>query len=459
MNLPIQLLLQEPESEPRTVAVGDGDTIGRDASNSIVLGDSKASKHHARIVEFEGRLAIEDLGSKNGIRLGSRTLEAKVPHPLAHGDRLTIGGSTLEVRAPSLDGSGGEAAGTGEDGMDVTLDPGATPASFESTVAPVAGSSAASSRPASEDITIQPGQLGMTIPPVKHGETIPPEPPAPSRPAPEPKPEPKPAPKPDPAPQPRAKADPIPRVDSIITPPEDINDSGFTMKWVPDHALGEADAKAFLESVDVRLVFVVHREPRSERLTKPESVIGRRSKDGVDIVLGDDSVSKRHAKVSLSQNTFRVEDLESSNGVSIAGSRLASGGDSRNVESDTCISFGAVDAFLVIPPRAGATDDSKDQAKIYREALKRLSTDVPSAKAAIGAAEKSLGSGAHPGEQLIQAGAITVVQWTDAVRKARTWVEVQPTRSGPSVATMVLVLIAIAAAAAGVYYFLTQNGS
>ena len=455
MNQPIQLLVQEPDSEPRTVAVGDGDTIGRDASNSIVLDDSKASKRHARILESEGRLAIEDLGSKNGIRLGSRTLQAKVPHPLAHGDLLTIGGSTLEIRAPSLSRSGEEAAGTGEDGMDVTLDPGATPASFESTLAPVAGGGAAPSGPASEDITIQPGQLEVTIQPEEHGETITPEPPAPSRPAPEPKPEPK----PDPAPQPRPKADPIPRVDATFTPPEDINDSGFTMKWVPDHALGEADARAFLESVDVRLVFVVHREPRSERLTKPGSVIGRRSKDGVDVALGDDSVSKRHAKVSLSQNTFRVEDLESSNGVSIAGSRLASGGDSRNVESDTCISFGAVDAFLVIPPRAGATDEIKDQAKVYREALKRLSTDVPSAKAAIGAAEKSLRSGAHPGEELIQAGAITVVQWTDAVRKARTWVEVQPTRSGPSVATMVVVLIAIAAAAAGAYYFLMQNGS
>ena len=154
--------------------------------------------------------------------------------------------------------------------------------------------------------------------------------------------------------------------------------------------------KAFLESVDVRLVFVVHREPRSERLTKPASVIGRRTKDGVDIALGDVSVSKLHAKISLTQNTFRVEDLESSNGVSIAGSRLASGGESRTAESDTCISFGAVDAFLVIPPRVGATDEIKDQAKVYREALKRLSTDAPSATA-IGAAE-GLGSGAHPGE-------------------------------------------------------------
>lgn len=335
--------------------------------------------------------------------------------------------------------------------MDITLDPGAMPASFESTVAPVAGSGAASSRPASEDITIQPEPLEVTIPPAKHGKTIPPEPPAPSPPAPEPKPE--------PAPQPKPNVAPIPKVDSIASPPDDIDDSGNTMKWIPGHALVDADANAFLESVDVRLVFVVHREPRSERLTKPESVIGRRSKDGVDIALGDDSVSKRHAKVSLSQNTFRVEDLESSNGVSIAGSRLASGGDSRNVESDTCISFGAVDAFLVIPPRAGAADESKDQAKIYREALKRISTDVPSAKAAIGAAEKSLGSGAHPGEQLIQAGAITVVQWTDAVRKARTWIEVQPTRSGPSAAVLVAVLIAIVAAAAGAYYFLMQSGS
>lgn len=55
-------------SEPGSfVAVDrDGLTLGRDASNDVVLHDPQASAHHARIVATEKGFFIEDLGSTNG---------------------------------------------------------------------------------------------------------------------------------------------------------------------------------------------------------------------------------------------------------------------------------------------------------------------------------------------------------------------------------------------------------
>ena len=178
--------------------------------------------------------------------------------------------------------------------------------------------------------------------------------------------------------------------------------------------------------------------------------------DGVDIALGDVSVSKLHAKISLTQNTFRVEDLESGNGVSIAGSRLASGGESRTAESDTHL-LRRRGRLPRHPAPSGRHRRDQGPGEGLPGGPQAPVHGRPSAKAAIGAAERASRRGT--GEQLIQSGAITVVQWTDAVRKARTWIEVQPTRSGPSAAVLVAVLIAIVAAAAGAYYFLMQSGS
>ena len=460
LNQPIQLLVEESEEEPRTIAVKAGDTIGRDASNSIVLGDSKASKHHARIVESEGLLAIEDLGSTNGIWVGSQRLTAERPHPLLHGDRLTIGDATLRVDAPSQPRSNDGASGAGAAEMDVTVAPANAASSLENTVAPTAGGSAPSSKQALEDMTVQPGSHDVTIPPQPVQSSRPaPRPPAEATPSPKAKPAARVTPAPPASTKPRPE--PIPRLDSVAVPPPAQDDSlaERTWMWAAEPALGDADASSYLKAVDVRLVFVVHREPRTERLTKPTTVVGRRPKDGIDIALGDDSVSGIHAKISLNQSTFRVQDLDSSNGVSVAGSWLASGGETKGVESDTRISFGAVDAFLVIPPRSGATDEIKAEKKIHQEALRRLSTDVPAAKAVISAVEKGLEGGTHPGEHLVHSGAISVAQWTDAMRKARTWHEMQPARSNRGFPILLTALIVIAAAAAAAVYALKQTGS
>ncbi|KAB8290118.1 FHA domain-containing protein FhaB/FipA [Bifidobacterium avesanii] len=77
---------------------GEAITIGRAASNTVVLNDEFVSGHHARVYvdPTSGQWAIEDLGSMNGTvvagqRIGAPTiLPARVP--------VRIGATTLELR-------------------------------------------------------------------------------------------------------------------------------------------------------------------------------------------------------------------------------------------------------------------------------------------------------------------------------------------------------------------------
>src|SRR5438270_3537888 len=51
-------------------------TLGRAASNSIVLKDDLCSREHAEITFSAGRWRVRDLGSLNGIRVSGVRLEA-----------------------------------------------------------------------------------------------------------------------------------------------------------------------------------------------------------------------------------------------------------------------------------------------------------------------------------------------------------------------------------------------
>jgi two-component system, NtrC family, response regulator AtoC len=73
-------------------------TIGRSGSDAtIVLGDRGVSRRHARLVGGP-TLTIEDLGSRNGTRVGGRRLAPGAPEPLIAGDVIQIGSATLAVQ-------------------------------------------------------------------------------------------------------------------------------------------------------------------------------------------------------------------------------------------------------------------------------------------------------------------------------------------------------------------------
>lgn len=79
------------------VAVRQRVTIGRDASNDLVLQDDEVSRSHAIIYrvedgEHKGKLAIKDLNSLNGLFLNGKKSRETV---LEAGNELIIGGTIL----------------------------------------------------------------------------------------------------------------------------------------------------------------------------------------------------------------------------------------------------------------------------------------------------------------------------------------------------------------------------
>lgn len=71
-------------------------SIGRADDNSLVINDSRVSRHHARLQARRGTLVFTDLGSTNGSRVnGSRVAEVV----LGEGDRIEVGDTVLVVES------------------------------------------------------------------------------------------------------------------------------------------------------------------------------------------------------------------------------------------------------------------------------------------------------------------------------------------------------------------------
>lgn len=74
----------------RRIALSDGEHfIGRDPASTIWLDVAGVSRRHARIVVGDEGTHIEDLGSKNGTKVGEAALARVVA--LHDGDRIHIG--------------------------------------------------------------------------------------------------------------------------------------------------------------------------------------------------------------------------------------------------------------------------------------------------------------------------------------------------------------------------------
>lgn len=75
--------------------VGAQTIIGRGSTAQVILSDSGASRHHARIL-WSGKVAgLEDLGSTNGTLLNGHKVTSS---PLEQGDVITIGATKLVFR-------------------------------------------------------------------------------------------------------------------------------------------------------------------------------------------------------------------------------------------------------------------------------------------------------------------------------------------------------------------------
>jgi DNA-binding winged helix-turn-helix (wHTH) protein len=89
---------------PREIALVEGENIlGRDPDASIFIDHASVSRRHARVrVSAEGA-TIEDLGSKNGTKVGGRPLSG--PQSLADNDEIRIGSVPMTFRIFPLSGS------------------------------------------------------------------------------------------------------------------------------------------------------------------------------------------------------------------------------------------------------------------------------------------------------------------------------------------------------------------
>lgn len=70
-------------------------SIGRAASNTIVLPDGFASAEHALITRRQGQWWLEDQGSRNGTLLNDAVLEGTAV--ISSGDMIAVGGTVLKL--------------------------------------------------------------------------------------------------------------------------------------------------------------------------------------------------------------------------------------------------------------------------------------------------------------------------------------------------------------------------
>ncbi|HEX7253324.1 MAG TPA: FHA domain-containing protein [Thermoanaerobaculia bacterium] len=83
--------------DDREIPLAEGENvIGRDYDSLVRIDSPRVSRRHARITIEDGRVHLEDLGSRNGTRLNDKPVGGT--SRLADGDRISIGSYLLVFR-------------------------------------------------------------------------------------------------------------------------------------------------------------------------------------------------------------------------------------------------------------------------------------------------------------------------------------------------------------------------
>ncbi len=92
--------ISEPGKPTKEVPIKVGLSLGRLDENTVTIVDSKISGRHAHVIEKDGQLVIEDLGSSNHTHvLGGASLKGGESHPLQVGTMIQLGETKLVVVA------------------------------------------------------------------------------------------------------------------------------------------------------------------------------------------------------------------------------------------------------------------------------------------------------------------------------------------------------------------------
>lgn len=75
-------------------------SIGREASNNVVIADPFLSKRHAFFLVKDGQVFIEDLNSRNGTFLNGEQINQNEKIELSDGDKIRMGNLEFLFRIP-----------------------------------------------------------------------------------------------------------------------------------------------------------------------------------------------------------------------------------------------------------------------------------------------------------------------------------------------------------------------
>jgi pSer/pThr/pTyr-binding forkhead associated (FHA) protein len=243
---------------------------------------------------------------------------------------------------------------------------------------------------------------------------------------------------------PAAKAPPPPRP---APPPRDPGGHGTVLVGALDAKSALVDMAMFQASGG-KLVVAAQDGRRTVPIAKMESVVGR---EGGEIPIPHPSVSKEHARITFQGGKFTVEDLGSSNGTFVDGTRV----DGRAaIPSQSTVTFGTVACLLVYeePRKAGAgVEDSPAEALLgHLVGLGKL-TQVEADRALAGHRDQKR----NLGEFLVAEGLLDPADWTEVWRQRQIIRAVAPAAKRKGISP--LVWIALGVILAGVVVFLTRK--
>jgi pSer/pThr/pTyr-binding forkhead associated (FHA) protein len=197
-----------------------------------------------------------------------------------------------------------------------------------------------------------------------------------------------------------------------------------------------------------RLVVAAQDGRRTIPIDKMECTVGR---EGGDVTISHPSVSKEHARITFQGGKFFVEDLGSSNGTFVDGTRVEG---RAAAASQATVTFGTVHCLLVYAePRkegAGVEETPAGPLLAHLVGLGKI-TRVEADRALAEHRDR----GRDLGEVLVAEGFLDPADWTEVWRQRQIIRAVAPAAKGKGISPLVWVAIGVVIAA--VAFFLTRK--